>query len=81
MLVKALKTFAGKISMGVGEVREIFDTKLAKDLLRAGHVVEVKAQKAEPKPEPKPVAEPKQEQKTQTKAKATTKTTAKSYKK
>lgn len=45
MLVKALTSFGGKISMGAGEVREILDEKIAKDLLRAGHVVEVKAEK------------------------------------
>lgn len=45
MLVKALTSFGGKISMGVGEVREILDEEIAKDLLRAGHVVETKAEK------------------------------------
>lgn len=45
MLVKALTSFGGKISMGVGEVREILDEEIAKDLLRAGHVVEAKAEK------------------------------------
>ena len=45
MLVKAVKNFVGKICMSIGEIREIADEKLAKDLLRAGHVVEVKAEK------------------------------------
>lgn len=45
MLVKALTSFGGKISMGSGEVREILDEEIAKDLLRAGHVVEAKAEK------------------------------------
>ena len=45
MLVKALTSFGGKISMGAGEVREILDEDIAKDLLRAGHVVEAKAEK------------------------------------
>lgn len=45
MLVKALTSFGGKISMGVGEVREILDEEIAKDLLRAGHVVEAKSEK------------------------------------
>ena len=45
MLVKALTSFGGKISMGAGEVREILDEEIAKDLLRAGHVVEAKAEK------------------------------------
>lgn len=56
MLVKALTSFGGKISMGAGEVREILDEEIAKDLLRAGHVVEVKAEKAK-----KPAEEPAQE--------------------
>ena len=46
MRVKALKSFVGKVSMTVGEIREIMDEKLANDLLKAGHVVEVKAEKA-----------------------------------
>lgn len=45
MLVKALKSFVGKVSMTIGETREIVDEKLAKDLLRAGHVEAVKAEK------------------------------------
>lgn len=45
MRVKAVRTFAGIISMGAGEVREILDEEIAKDLLRAGHVVEAKAEK------------------------------------
>ena len=61
MLVKALTSFGGKISMGAGEVREILDEEIAKDLLRAGHVVEVKAEKAK-KPAEEPKDEPKQEE-------------------
>lgn len=45
MKVKAVKSFVGKICMSVGEIREIADEKLAKDLLAAGHVVEEKAEK------------------------------------
>ena len=45
MLVKALTSFVGKISMNVDEVREIVDKELAKDLIRAGHVIEIKATK------------------------------------
>lgn len=45
MKVKALKSFVGKICMSAGEIREIVDEKLAKDLLAAGHVVEEKVQK------------------------------------
>lgn len=45
MKVKAIRSFAGKISMYAGEIREIVDEKIAKDLLAAGHVVEEKAEK------------------------------------
>lgn len=43
MLVKALTGFAGKASMYEGEIKEIAD-EIAKDLLKAGHVEEVKAE-------------------------------------
>ena len=43
MLAKALKSFAGTISMYAGEIREIADEEIAKDLLKAGHIEEVKA--------------------------------------
>lgn len=49
MLVKALRSFAGKISMHAGQIREIVDEEIAKDLLKAGHVEEVKAKEAETK--------------------------------
>lgn len=55
MLVKALVSFAGKVSMGAGETQEVSDEATLKDLLRAGYIVEVKP-KAEPKAE-KPKAE------------------------
>lgn len=45
MKLKALRSFAGKISMGAGEVREVLDEEIAKDLIRAGHAVEIKAEK------------------------------------
>lgn len=45
MKVKAIRSFAGKISMYAGEIREIVDEKIAKDLLAAGHVVEEKDEK------------------------------------
>ncbi len=57
MLVKALTSFAGVISMGVGEVREIVDKEIAKDLIKAGHVVEVKAEKAKKEVEAAKAAE------------------------
>jgi len=45
MRIKALKGFAGKISMYAGEVREVAEEAIARDLIRAGHAVEVKAEK------------------------------------
>lgn len=41
MLVKALVSFSGIISMGSGEVREIKDKAMAKDLLSCGYVEQV----------------------------------------
>ena len=56
MLVKAIESFAGKISMVAGEVREIVDDAIVKDLLNAGYIEEVKAAKAETKQiEAKPI--------------------------
>ena len=45
MEYKATKSFTGKISMAVGEVRDIPDKTLAKELLRAGYIIEMKADK------------------------------------
>lgn len=41
MQYKALVSFSGLISMGLGEVREIKDKAVAKDLLEAGYVEQV----------------------------------------
>jgi hypothetical protein len=41
MAYRALKTFAGVVTMVKGEVREIKDDKAAKDLLRAGYIVDL----------------------------------------
>lgn len=50
MAYKALTTFSGKITMVKGEVREIADEKIAKDLIRAGYVVDLsERQKAQAK--------------------------------
>jgi hypothetical protein len=46
MLVKALKSFAGKVSMYAGEVREINNKVVLDDLLTAGYV-EPEIQEAE----------------------------------
>lgn len=49
MKVKALKSFVGKISMNIDDEREIIEKELAEELIKAGHVIEVKATKvAEP---------------------------------
>ena len=36
MKYKARVSFGGKVSMGVGEVKDISDVNIAKDLLKAG---------------------------------------------
>lgn len=50
-MYKALVSFAGKVSMGKGEVREINDKEIVKDLLNAGYIEEVKPAKKEEKKE------------------------------
>lgn len=40
MKIKAKVSFAGIVTMGVGEVREV-DSEIANDLLRAGYVEKV----------------------------------------
>ena len=48
-MYKALKSFSGVLSMNVGEVKDIADVNIAKDLLKAGYIEEVKpAEKAKP---------------------------------
>ena len=49
MKVKALKSFIGKISMNIDDEKEIIDKKLAKDLIKAGHVIEIKTDKKDKK--------------------------------
>ena len=41
MAYKAITTFSGKITMVKGEVRDIADDEIAKDLIRAGYVVDL----------------------------------------
>lgn len=41
--VKAKISFAGVVTMGVGEVRDITDKEILKDLLQAGYVEEIKS--------------------------------------
>ena len=38
MLVKALTSFAGAVSMGAGETRDIDDKAILRDLIAAGYV-------------------------------------------
>lgn len=46
-MYKAKVSFSGVVSMSVGEVADIADVNIAKDLLRAGYIEEVKpAEKA-----------------------------------
>lgn len=51
MKVKAIQSFIGRISMNVDDEREVIDKELAKDLIRAGYVVEMKAEKEAKKEE------------------------------
>lgn len=46
-MYKALKSFAGKVSMRKSEVKEINDKEIVKDLLNAGYIEEVKPEKKE----------------------------------
>lgn len=48
-IYKALKTFAGTVSMRKGTEKEIIDDAVAKDLITAGFVVAVDSSKPEKK--------------------------------
>ena len=48
LMYKATKSFSGIISMKKGDVREIKDDEIAKDLIRAGYVIEL-ADESKPK--------------------------------
>ena len=49
MAYKAIRNFSGIVSMHVGEVKDISDVIIAKDLLKAGYIEEIKpAEKAKP---------------------------------
>lgn len=41
-MYKALKTFGGVVSMAEGEVKDISDPTVVKDLVKAGYIEEVK---------------------------------------
>jgi hypothetical protein len=45
-MYKAIIGFSGLINMKKGEVKDIKDKALVKDLLKAGYIVEVKPEKA-----------------------------------
>lgn len=45
MQYKATVSFTGLISMAMGEVREISDPLIVEDLLNAGHIIAVEADK------------------------------------
>jgi hypothetical protein len=48
-MYKAKVNFSGVVSMNVGEVQDIADVNIAKDLLKAGYIEEIKpAEKAKP---------------------------------
>lgn len=44
-MYKSLISFSGIVSMTVGEVKEITDKEVVKDLLQAGYIEEVKQTK------------------------------------
>lgn len=48
VMYKATKSFSGIISMKKNDVREIKDEEVAKDLIRAGYVIEL-ADESKPK--------------------------------
>lgn len=58
MTYRALVSFSGLISMAMGEVREITDKSIVKDLLKAGYIEEMKP---ENKPEAKKARKEKKE--------------------
>lgn len=45
MLIKALISFAGKVAMYAGEIREVAEKEIAEDLIKAGYAVEQKEEK------------------------------------
>ena len=61
MQYKALVSFSGKVSMAMGEVREISDQSLVDDLLKAGYILPLDSKKA--KAEVEKVEKPKTKRK------------------
>lgn len=54
MRYKAIVSFSGKISMASGQVSEISDESLAKDLLKAGYIISFVADSKTEKKDDKP---------------------------
>lgn len=46
-MYRATVSFSGVVSMAMGEVREILDESIAKDLLNAGYIEEIKEERIE----------------------------------
>lgn len=44
-MYKALISFSGLISMKKGEIKEITDTEIVEDLIKAGYIEEIKTNK------------------------------------
>lgn len=75
MLIKALTSFAGKVAMYEGEIREVVEKEIAEDLIKAGYAIKYETDKKGVKPSkeeitPKAVETPVEVPKTST-AKAT----------
>lgn len=56
-MFKALKSFCGKVSMKKGEIKEINDKEIINDLLNAGLIEEIKANKTKVEPVIKEIEE------------------------
>ena len=50
MLLKALTSFAGKVSMFTGEIREVVEKEVAEDLIKAGYAIKYEENKKGVKP-------------------------------
>ena len=56
-MFKALKSFAGKVSMKKGETKELNDNEIINDLVNAGLIEEIKANKTKIEPVIKEIEE------------------------
>jgi hypothetical protein len=56
-MFKALKSFAGKVSMKKGETKELNDKEIINDLLNAGLIEEIKENKTKVEPVIKEIEE------------------------